>query len=389
MIPFDRVMTLVREVDAAGRCSHPIRLTGITSNALTGEVRTRTVKVPCKDRRAAVCASCSALYQTDAWILVASGMNGGKGVPQDVASHPMLFATLTAPSFGPVHCRSIEGRPCRPRRAHDCCGHRGASGCELVHDDSDAVLGAPLCPSCMDARSAVLWNAMASALWDRTMVRLRRTLAMEAGLPSISLGQVAHVEFLKVAEVQRRGLVHFHIVLRADGSRGPETEPPEWLTVARLAESFVSAVRTVQVADPLGGAHRWGRELDVSEIDTRASDDRRVASYVAKYATKTTDGSAALAHRFASRGSIQHAKVCRTPSTARTRRVGPRPRTRTQATSVATPRQRPRIYGPARHEVARVLDHIHAPSHGKSGVSLEGDRRRPGPRHVRVHRSWL
>lgn len=309
LIPFERVMTLVREVDAAGRCSHPIRLTGVTRNAMTGEFRTRTVKVPCKDRRAVVCPSCSALYQTDAWILVASGLNGGKGVSPDVASHPSLFATLTAPSFGQVHSTGPQVHPCRPRRAHGHCGHDLPTWCDLVHIRSDEALGAPLCPSCMDARGAVLWNAMASVLWDRTMVRLRRSLAMEAGLPATSLRQVAHAEFLKVAEVQRRGLVHFHALLRADGPGGPATEPPAWLTTSRMAESFVSAVRSAKVTDPLGGTHRWGNEFDIAEIDSQTGSDRRVACYVAKYATKTTGGSVALAHRFASRGEIEHAKV--------------------------------------------------------------------------------
>jgi Replication initiator protein, pSAM2 len=32
-----------------------------------------------------------------------SGLRGGKGVPQTVAEHPLVFATFTAPSFGPVH----------------------------------------------------------------------------------------------------------------------------------------------------------------------------------------------------------------------------------------------------------------------------------------------
>lgn len=51
------------------------------------------------------------------------------------------------------------------------------------------------------------------------------------------------------------------------------------------------------------------RELDVAEIGAPTRDDRRVASYVAKYATKTTGGSVALARRFASRGEIEHAKI--------------------------------------------------------------------------------
>ncbi len=69
---------------------------------------TATCCVPCKDRRASVCPSCSRLYAKDAWHLVAAGIRGGKGVDACVANHPQLFVTLTAPSFGPVHARVLS-----------------------------------------------------------------------------------------------------------------------------------------------------------------------------------------------------------------------------------------------------------------------------------------
>ena len=46
-------------------------------------------------------------------------MRGGKGVPESVAERPLVFLTLTAPSFGPVHSRRVADgkvRRCRPRR---------------------------------------------------------------------------------------------------------------------------------------------------------------------------------------------------------------------------------------------------------------------------------
>ena len=121
------------------------------------------ILVPCKDRRAAVCPSCSRLYQADAWQLVAAGIRGGKGVSPDVVEHPQLFVTLTAPSFGPVHSRSrsgTAGRPCRPGRSADSCPHGIVAGAATMrHADGDPVLGEPLCADCFDYRGAVLWNA--------------------------------------------------------------------------------------------------------------------------------------------------------------------------------------------------------------------------------------
>jgi hypothetical protein len=47
----------------------------------------------------------AATYRADACQLLAAGLKGGKGVPDTVASHPRLFVTFTAPSFGWVHTR--------------------------------------------------------------------------------------------------------------------------------------------------------------------------------------------------------------------------------------------------------------------------------------------
>ena len=308
MITYAQLKDLLAEVDAAGSCSHPIRLRGTTRDALTGEIRARTVKVPCKDRRAVVCPSCSALYQGDAFVVVAVGLNGGKGVPKLVADRPRCFVTLTAPSFGAVHSGGT-GAACRPRRRRERCAHGAATWCSEVHPEHDEALGAPLCEECLDVRGAVLWNAMASSLWDRTMVRLRRLLARHAGLPATSLGRVARVEFVKVAEIQRRGLVHVHAIVRADGPLGASSEPPGWLTTEQLGASIVAAARSAYVVDPLGTPHRWGSQLDVASIAAIDADDRRVASYLAKYATKSTDGTVSLARRFEARREIVHVRV--------------------------------------------------------------------------------
>jgi len=104
------------------------------------------------------------------------------------------------------------------------------------------------------------------------------------------------LSFLRVAEYQRRGVVHLHAVIRADGVDGepPPVEPGD------LAEAALSAARTVSVAHPLGVA-RWGNQLDVQVLD-RSTGQRaqQVAGYVAKYATKSSDGGGALDARIVS-----------------------------------------------------------------------------------------
>jgi hypothetical protein len=43
---------------------------------------------------------------------------GRKGAPEQVAEHPQVFASLTAPSLGAVHNRPDDGRPCRYGKRH-------------------------------------------------------------------------------------------------------------------------------------------------------------------------------------------------------------------------------------------------------------------------------
>ena len=67
--------------------------------------------VACKTRRASRCPPCAEVYSADTYQLIRAGLSGGKGVPGSVATHPCVFTTLTAPSFGPVHLsREKDGR---------------------------------------------------------------------------------------------------------------------------------------------------------------------------------------------------------------------------------------------------------------------------------------
>lgn len=118
-------------VSPARRCCKPVRLCGgsttieAASGAIISTVRTQAMPdnllyVRCGNRRASVCPSCSHEYKGDMWHLLSAGVAGGsKGVPESVAEHPMVFVTLTAPSFGPVHTASTPNsrRRCHPRAA--------------------------------------------------------------------------------------------------------------------------------------------------------------------------------------------------------------------------------------------------------------------------------
>ncbi len=121
-----------------------------------------------------------------------------------------MFATLTAPGFGPVHNQPDTGR------CH----------CGQVHPDDDPLLGTPLDPDRYDYAGAVLWNAHAPALWARFTTHLRRKIAKAAGLTQRDLRHHTTLSYAKVAEYQKRGQVHFHAVIRLDGPTGPTSTPP-------------------------------------------------------------------------------------------------------------------------------------------------------------------
>ena len=297
MNPDDR-NRILREVTMAGSCSHPVRLRGDVVNLTTGEAFERRLKVACKDRRSSVCPACSERYETDAWIIAATGLNGGKGMPESVATLPRLFITVTAPSFGPVHTINDRGS-CVADRNSTRCAHGVATRCSIRHQTDDPNLGRPLCDLCFDAAGAVLWNAHASRLWSLTVQQARRNLAAEAGLTQRQARTRVTFHYLKVVELQRRGLVHFHALVRLDERNGSVG-----VGIEELSRALRNSISNVVLEDS-GQEYRWGRVVDVQDLGLSGQDVRGVATYLAKYVTKTAAGSLELAFRFRSRRQIR------------------------------------------------------------------------------------
>ncbi|MEU4297173.1 replication initiator [Kitasatospora aureofaciens] len=302
LVNLDNFDRLREQIERLGGCTEPVRLIGDTAtvDTATGEVLrsystadepTGNLMTACGNRRASRCPSCSRLYAADTYQLIRAGLSGGKSVPDTVRSHPRVFATLTAPSFGPVHNRptSADGsvRPCR---------------CGKLHEPTDAPLGTPLDPKSYDYAGAVLFNAHASTLWARFTIYLRREIAARLGLTQKAARTVLRVSFAKVAEYQKRGLVHFHAVIRLDGPDGSAQPPPPYATVSMLGDAIRAAtarVRVTLVSDAIGERElAWGAQIDVREIAAFGADaeltDQAVAAYVAKYATKSADASGTL-----------------------------------------------------------------------------------------------
>jgi hypothetical protein len=129
--------------------------------------------------------------------------------------------TFTAPSFGQVHARRAHGLlvyPCHPYRQGQRCPHGRRAGCWQRHDPDDPKLGESLCPRCYQTGAQVLWNALAGRLWSRTTIYLYRALAQLIGVTEAELRRLVRISFAKVAEYQRRGVVHFHAIIHLDAA---------------------------------------------------------------------------------------------------------------------------------------------------------------------------
>ncbi|WP_432051558.1 replication initiator protein RepSA [Streptomyces xiamenensis] len=303
---FDRWREQIRRT---GGCSDPIHLKGwsTTTDKHTGTVLHEystavepggRLRIACGNRRASRCPSCAWTYAGDTFHLIRAGLAGDerKAVPTSVRSHPKVFTTLTAPSFGPVHNRP-GNRPCR---------------CGSHHAETSPLLGTAIDPDGYDYAGAVLFNNHAGDLWRRFTVYLRREIAARAGLTQTAMREVSRVSFGKVAEFQRRGAVHFHAIIRIDGPAGPATAPPSWASTTLLEDAIRAAASRATVPIPAAGEHparvlRWGTQVDVRPITSDNGGElteQAVASYLAKYATKAAETTGTLDRRIGELGEL-------------------------------------------------------------------------------------
>lgn len=296
---FERWMTMVH---ASGCCAQPVRLTGRVraANPETGELAVvyntatepdRVLLKACGTRQATRCPACAAIYRADAKALLRGGLEIDGPAGDTGPDSPLVFVTLTAPSFGPVH-RISPDRPCRALPPGAVCPHGRTRACHTHHRESDPKGGQALCPACYDFEAAVIFNARAGELWRRTLIAVGRRLATTGGLSRKTYAQEWRVAFAKVVEFQARGVIHIHALARLDHLEGPDV-----LTGTDLAAAFAAAAARTTApnpADPDRPIH-WGSQMDIEVIPHRRR--RAAAAYLAKYATKSVDHAGMLDRR--------------------------------------------------------------------------------------------
>jgi hypothetical protein len=155
----------------------------------------------------------------------------------------------------------------------------------------------------------VVWNSQAGELWRRTRINLDRTLTRHAHAAGID-PKTIRLRYAKVAEMQRRGVVHFHAILRLDGAHpdlpGLILPPPAGLDTGDLEQVLTTAVTATTYTTPAhpdqpgGWSIAWGVQLDIRPIRLSGDGeltDTAAAGYLAKYATKSTEATGHTSRR--------------------------------------------------------------------------------------------
>jgi hypothetical protein len=166
------------------------------------------------------------------------------------------------------------------------------------HAPGDPAVGQPLCLECYDHDHHVVWNVLAGELWRRTTLKVAKALKRHG----------ARASFAKVAEMQARGAVHFHALIRLDAldpdlTVTPDGDlieipapPPVGVGLDELRQVLIDAFTSTNFTSlphpdrPDGWVIAWGAQLDVRHVREPVPgriDEGAVAGYATK-ATETT-----------------------------------------------------------------------------------------------------
>ena len=277
-----------RWVERARGCRHPVRLRGASreADAATGEVVREfasegepdgVLLTPCGNRRAHVCPSCSEVYRGDAWQLVAAGLRGGKGVP-GVGRASIRWCSRPSRRRASGRCtrsaraRTASGSPCRPRSRGETCPHGRSLACGERHARGRSVPGRGDLPGLLRLRAAARCGTTtragcssargptSSASSPARPASRRRPRASGCACPTS-----------KVAEFQRRGVVHFHTALAPRRPRDDDelVPPPAEFDAQLLVDAITAALpkATVPAEDADADPYGWGTQHEVRALD--------------------------------------------------------------------------------------------------------------------------
>ncbi|MGO1737306.1 MAG: replication initiator [Leucobacter sp.] len=229
---------LIAAAGASLPCSQPITIVNEFDESM--EVR-------CGTRRRSMCPSCAALYAGDAKKLLRSGA---------VEVEPgavIVMLTLTAPSFGKIHrAANTAVSPRLASTAQEAWSVRAARSkcsCGSAHDATSVLVGTAVDPDSYGFAEQADWNASAGRLWNRTATKMGRAFELDGRL-----------QYAGTAEMQKRGAVHFHLLLRLPlrsigGLRLRRDSS------GRIRAREVEKVARMSMTSVAGVERRWGQQI--------------------------------------------------------------------------------------------------------------------------------
>ena len=173
--------------------------------------------------------------------------------------------------------------------------------CPDKHARDDYRLGEPLARTATTTPARLL-NACAPELWRRFTITLRRAPCSPGRAHQQGVRRPGRLSYAKVAEYQRRGVVHFHAIIRLDGPTGPPPPhppgPPSAYSPKRSPGRPHRPHRHPGHPGLRARTLAWGRQIDTRPVTTTGDlTDSKVAAYVAKYATKAAEATGTLDRR--------------------------------------------------------------------------------------------
>ena len=245
-------------------CRHPVPMR--YDDESSG--RSGVVGIRCGSRSVLSCPSCARLYRGDVRAVVYSGLRARVD-----AGERFVLLTLTAPSFGEVHRVLKSPTPGAPPLCK--CGRR--------HRHDSPLRGVPIDLTSYDYSGAVDFNGCAPRLFTRTTDALSDWLARATGTSS------ARLSYVRVAEWQSRGLIHFHVLISLPpsvsevdlGVTGADrrfiwSEPD-----SQRASTLERICAGVSTSSPSGRTLRWGAQLHADVIGSEEQ-AYRASGYMSK-----------------------------------------------------------------------------------------------------------
>lgn len=281
-------------------CAHPVTIHANTLS-VSGEYGQKSMTVNCGSRIAEDCEHCSKIYRGDSFTLLRDGF------AQLQPGEQAFFVTTTAPGsaeFGQTH---------GIRRGQRC-------PCGALHRKGDEILGTPIDADAYRYDLAAGFNKASSRLFTLGIQRLRRFVRDDGGT----------VRYIRVAEYQRRGLIHMHAIIITTADDG----------MIRRAYQGGPSIRGVwRRHTPVSHeGFTWGTRMDIQKIGNSA-DEGKVRAYMAKlvgYVAKGLDHGLHGVHKTHAAtlqaAALRHCKCDRLSSgclRGRYRHTGGAPRSRT------------------------------------------------------------